>query len=130
MRTLSESIIGRKGDHPQDWYTGDLVYININGPSVPGHRDYVWIFLDKFEAKRRMDEFESNSLLQRKIQEGKSVFVKPGTFRGGKRDYEYVGQDSEKFLSNYEYELIRMDRLSLDPKKSILENLEENNYGL
>lgn len=127
MKHIQESIIGRKGAPLQDWHTGDLVYMNVNGPNRPGCRDYVWIFLDKFEAKRRMDEFDSNHYLQGHILAGKSVFVKPGGF---KSDYEYVGQTSEKFLSNFVHELIRMDRLSLDPKKTILENLEENNYGL
>lgn len=129
MKHIQESIIGRKGTPLPDWHTGDLVYMNINGPNRPGNRNYVWLYLDKYEAKRRINEFESNSFLQKKIQEGKSVFIQPGA--GAIRcDYEYVGQDSEKFLSNYAQELIRMDRLNLDPKKTILENLEENNYGL
>ena len=129
MRSLQESIIGRKGMSLPDWHTGDLIYININGPTIPGNRNYVWIFLDKFEAKRRMDEFRSNDFLQKKIREGKSVFVQPGA--GATRyDCIYVGQDSEKFLSYYAHELTRMGGLSLDPKKTILENLEENNYGL
>ena len=131
MKHIQESIIGRKGTPLPDWRTGDLVYMNINGPNAPGNRNYVWVFLDNFEAKRRIDEFDSNHRLQGHIREGKSVFVQRGP--GAKSiwgDYIYVGQDSEKFLSNYAHELIRMDRLRLDPKKTILENLEENNYGL
>jgi len=124
MKHIIESIIGRKGSPLQAWHTGDLVYMNINGPNIPGHRGYVWVYLDKFEAKRRINEFESNTHLHRNIQDGKSVFVQPGI------NYEYFGQDSKTFLYYYAHELIRMDRLNLDPKKTILENLEENNYGL
>jgi len=127
MKHINESIIGRKGTPLQDWHTGDLVYMNINGPNIPGNYNYVWLYLDKYEAKRRMDEFESNAHLQKKIQEGKSVFIQPGAIRS---NYKYVGQASEKFLSNFAQELIRMGRLKLDPKKTIQENLEENNYGL
>ena len=129
MKHINESIIGKKGTSPRDWHTGDLVYMNINGPNIPGNRNYVWLYLDKYEAKRRIDEFESNLFLQKTIQKGKPVFVQPGA---GVIwcDYKYVGQDSEKFLSNFAQELVRMDRLNLDPKKTILENLEENNYGL
>lgn len=129
MKHIQESIIGRKGTPLPDWHTGDLAYMNINGPNIPGNRNYVWLYLDKYEAKRRINEFESNSFLQKKIQEGKSVFVQPGA-GAISCDYKYVGQDSEKFLSNFAQELIRMDPLNLDPKKTILENLEENNYGL
>jgi len=137
MKHIQESIIGSKGTPLQDWHTGDLVYMNINGPNRPGHLEYVWVYLDKFEAKRRINEFETNNKLRGYILSGKSVFVQPSNTaiqnahgRSVRCDYEYVGQDSEKFLSNFAQELIRMDRLNLDPKKTILENLEENNYGL
>lgn len=127
MKHIQESIIGRKGVPLPTWHTGDLVYMNINGPNIPGNRDYVWVYLDKFEARRRINEFESNISLQKKIQAGNSVFVQPSTTS---LVYKYFGQESEKFLSNFAHELTRMDRLNLNPKKTILENLEENNYGL
>ena len=127
MKHINESIIGRKGTPIQTWHTGDLAYVNINGPNRPGNIDYVWVYLDKFEARRRINEFESNISLQKKILAGNSVFVQPG---GTRSVYKYVGQESEKFLSNYAQKLTKLDRLRLDPKKTILENLEENNYGL
>lgn len=130
MKHIQESIIGRKGMSPSDWHTGDLAYMNVNGPNRPGNINYVWVYLDKFEAKKRIDEFETNKKLQGYILAGKSVFVQPGAVGSIRCDYEYVGQNSEKFLFKFAQELIRMDRLNLDPKKTILENLEENNYGL
>ena len=125
MKHIQESIIGRKGIPLQAWHTGDLAYMNINGPNIPGNSDYVWVYLYNHDAKKRINEFESNKKLQEYIYRGMDVFVKPTT-----SDFIYVGQPAEKFLSNYAHELTRMDRLNLNPKKTIQENLEENNYGL